>query len=136
MPRITGSKQVGDRLKRLSGREKIEFVGKALYVGGDEIRAFAAHSITAGSVSGAGHVVSRPGEPPNQDTGFLVAGFIVEQPAPLRVLVANDIPYAVDLEFGTSKMAERPFFRPATKAKRKRVTELVTKAVNIATRSR
>lgn len=133
MPRITGKDSVVERFTAMTGPEKVELVGQALFVGGDMIKAEAAHLITQGSVSGANHVVSEPGQPPNEDTGFLRAGLIVEQPAPLRVLVVNDIPYAVDLEFGTSKMAERPFMKPATNNKRKEIVELVEKAVGIAT---
>jgi HK97 gp10 family phage protein len=55
----------------------------------------------------------------------------VAQTAPLRVEVSSNAPYSAALEYGTSKMAERPFMRPAVKAKRQRVTELVGKAVNI-----
>jgi HK97 gp10 family phage protein len=131
MPRITGAKQVSSKLRRLGGREKIEFMGKALYAAGDEIRAHAAHSITAGSVSGALHVPSLPGEPPNADTHILDRSIEVAQTAPLRVEVSSNAPYSAALEYGTSKMAERPFMRPAVKAKRQRVTELVGKAVNI-----
>jgi hypothetical protein len=136
MPKISGREAASKRLRALSGKEKVELVGQALFVGGDEIAKYAAHSITEGSVSGAGHVASLPGEPPNADTHVLDRSIYVEQPAPLRVQVIADAPHAVPLEGGTSDMEERPFMGPAARAKKKRVVELVTKAVGIATRKR
>lgn len=134
MPKITGAKGVSDRLARMGGKEKVEFVGRALFAAGEEIKAHAAHLITEGAVSGKNHVPSRPGEPPNADTGVLHSRIHVEQPGPLRVLVVADAPYAAPLEKGTSRVAARPFMGPAARAKRKRVRELVGTAVTIATR--
>lgn len=136
MPRITGARGVDRRLAAMSGEQKVQFVGKALFVAGDEIRSYAARSITEGSVSGAKHAPSLPGEPPNADTHILDRSIEVHQGAPLKVEVSANAPYASALEFGTSKMTERPFMRPAANAKRKRVTELVGKAVSIAVRSK
>ncbi len=134
MVRITGADSVLGRLRGAAGREKIALVGRALFVGGDIIRTEAALSITRGSVSGRNHVPSLPGEPPNADTHLLDRSIEIEQVAPLRVQVSANAPYAVELEGGTSKMAARPFMGPAARAKRKEVVELVTKAVNVATR--
>jgi HK97 gp10 family phage protein len=134
MPRITGKQRTSDRLNGLAGREKVELVGKALFAGADLIKVEAAHLITEGAVSGAAHVPSKPGEPPNEDTGLLRSRIEVHQTAPLTVQVSSNAPYAVELEFGTSKMAERPYMRPATKRKRKEVVALVRRAVSIATR--
>lgn len=134
MPRISGDKAVTRKLRGLAGKEKVEFVGKALEVAGGEIKAFAQNSITEGSVGGAMHVPSKPGEPPNADTGILHTSIEVHRVAPLRVQVVAEAPYAAALEFGTSKMIERPYMRPAAKAKRARTTELVGKAVTIAVR--
>lgn len=136
MPKISGRDAASKRLRALSGKEKVELVGRALFVGGDMIKAEAAHLITEGAVSGAGHVPSKPGEPPNEDTGLLRSRIEVTQVAPLRVQISSNAPYAVELEFGTSKMAERPYMRPATKRKRKEVVALVEKAVKVATRKR
>lgn len=134
MPRITGDKQVSARLRGLSGKEKVEIVGRALFVGGDMIKAEAAHLITEGAVSGKFHVPSKPGEPPNEDTGLLRSRIEVHQVAPLRVQVSSNAPYAVELEVGTSKMAARPYMGPATRNKRKEVVSLVEKSVAVATR--
>jgi HK97 gp10 family phage protein len=50
----------------------------------------------------------------------------------LRVEVSSNAPYAVELEFGTSKMAARPYMGPATQRKKKEVIELVRGAINEA----
>ena len=134
MPKISGRDGVKRRLDALSGREKVELVGRALFVGGDMLKAEAAHLITQGAVSGKSHVPSLPGEPPNEDTGLLRSRIEVNQVAPLRVQVSSNAPYAAALEFGTSKMAERPYMRPATQRKRKEIVALVQKAVRLATK--
>ena len=60
------------------------------------------------------HQASAPGESPATDLGAL-AGSILAEPAPGELaanLVARQ-PYAVHLEYGTTRMAPRPFLRPA-----------------------
>jgi HK97 gp10 family phage protein len=134
MPRITGREGVQLRLQGLSGERAISLVGQALFAGGEEIRAEASHMITEGAVSGKNHVPSLPGQPPNEDTGTLRIHIENAQVAPLRVEVSSNAPYAAALEFGTSRMAERPYMRPATARKRKDVVELVRRAVDQASK--
>lgn len=109
------------RLKKLSSEATIRLLGASLYEGADIIRAEAHRGISAGSVSGKGHVPSKPGEYPNRDTGVLQAHLKATQPAPLTAEVRSEAPYARALEFGTSKMAARPHIRPARDAKLKEV---------------
>lgn len=127
--KVTGGKGHSARLKRLTSPEAVRQIGAALYAAGQEIEVEAALSITNGATSGAGHVPSAPGEPPNADTHRLDRSIETNQVAPLRVEVSANAPYAAALEFGTSKMAERPFMRPATARKRKEVTALVRNTV-------
>jgi HK97 gp10 family phage protein len=134
VPRITGRERVEARIRGVAGEEVIRRVGAALYVGGEAIRAEAAHLITEGAVSGKGHVPSLPGEAPNEDTGTLRTHIETTQVAPLKVEVSSNAPYAAALEYGSSKMAERPYMRPATDRKRKEVVEGVRKAVDAAVR--
>lgn len=136
MVRITGANLALNRLRGAAGKDAIRLVGKALFVGGDAIRTEAALSITRGSVSGKNHVPSRPGEAPNADTQVLNRSIETHQVAPLRVEVSANAPYAVPLEAGSSKMAARPFMGPAARAKKKEVVDLVTRAVNVATKKR
>jgi hypothetical protein len=53
---------------------------------------------------------SRPGEFPHRDTGELQASFHFRvDTANLGVRVMTDVPWSQDLEFGTGRMAARPF---------------------------
>lgn len=129
---MIGGKAHIARLKKLQGEAMVREVGKALFAGGEAIQVEAQISISAGSVSGAKHVPSAPGQPPNQDTGVLAGNIETNQVAPLVVEVSSSAPYAAALEFGTSKMEARPYMGPARDAKRAEVTQLVRKAVDRA----
>lgn len=131
---MRGSKKHIQRLKRLQGAEVVRLVGQALFDGGEAIQVEAQRLISTGSVSGKNHVPSAPGEPPNYDSGVLSSSIETTHPAPLRVLVTSSAPYASPLEFGTSKMAERPYMRPARDNKRAEVVAKVEKAVSVAVR--
>lgn len=120
------------RLNGMIGEKTVRRVGAALFAGGEEIRAEASHMITEGAVSGKNHVPSLPGEPPNEDTGTLRTNIETTQTGPLQVEVSSNAPYAAVLEFGGSKIAERPYMRPATNRKRQDVVRLVRAAVNDA----
>lgn len=110
---LKGADKHKRRLQKLSSGATVRLIGASLYKGADTIRAEAHRSISAGSVSGKNHVPSAPGEPPNRDTGTLQAHLKATQPAPLAAEVRSEAPYAAALEFGTSKMAARPYMRPA-----------------------
>jgi HK97 gp10 family phage protein len=101
------------RLRGMSGTDAIRAANRVVLVGADMIRAEAYGSISRGSVSGKNHVPSRPGEPPNRDTGVLQANIETTNPQPLVAHVTSSARYAAALEFGTSKMAARPYMRPA-----------------------
>jgi hypothetical protein len=89
----------------------------------------AALLITTGGGFGQSHVVSKPGQPPNADTGALDRSVHAERVSPLKARSVADAPHAVPLEFGTSEMAERPFMRPAAKKVRKEAKALSEAAV-------
>jgi HK97 gp10 family phage protein len=134
MAKMTGVNKAKRRIESLAGPEKVALVGRALFAGGEAIKAEAQHLITLNAVSGKNHVPSKPGEPPNEDTGTLRRGIVVTQVAPLRVRISSTAPYSAFLEFGTSKMAARPFMGPAARAKKPEVIALVRRAVNVATK--
>lgn len=65
-----------------------------------------------------GHVASAPGQPPAPDTGNLRRNWREQSFAQanglgrgvdIRLRITSDVPYAKYLEFGTRKMAPRPF---------------------------
>jgi hypothetical protein len=131
---MRGSREHIRRLKRLQGPEMVRFVGAALFEGGEAIQAEAQRLITTGSVSGKGHVRSRPGEPPNQEFGDLANNIETTHPEPLRVIVGSYAPHASPLEFGTSRMEARPYVVPARNNKRRAVVDKVERAVAYAVR--
>lgn len=104
---------------------------KALYEAGELVRADAAASIKEGAISGPGHVPSQPGQPPNADTHQLDLSIdTVLSPTRLSVIIQSRAPYSAALEFGTSKMAARPFLRPALRRHRNRLVRGFVEAVN------
>lgn len=129
MARIIGDRVHSARLRRIRSPEMVRQVGAALFAGGNAIEVEAELSITRGSISGKGHVASAPGEPPNRDTGVLDGNIETTRTGPLTVEVSSNAPHAAALELGTSKMAERPYMRPAAQKKRKEVERLVGRAV-------
>lgn len=126
---VTGHKKILQRLQKMRGAASERRIGKALFAGAEEIAVEAQLSITNGAVSGAGHVPSAPGEPPNNDTGTLAGNIEAIKVSSTEAQVRSSAAHSKPLEFGTSKMAERPFMRPAADRKRKRVRGLIAAAV-------
>jgi len=120
------------RLRALAGANTERLVEQALFAAGEMIQVEAQLSITRGAVSGKNHVPSAPGDPPNQDTGVLAGNIETTRAGKLRVRVTSKAPYSTPLEFGTSKMAARPFMRPARDKMKRHAEALVTKAVQRA----
>lgn len=58
------------------------------------------------------HTASRPGFPPNIDTGTLVNSIHVEPAGRMKRLLVDGVEYGVFLEFGATNLAPRPFFGP------------------------
>jgi len=106
-------KQVREALDRYRANSLAGAVNAALFECADAFRAEAHRSISAGSISGKNHVPSKPGQPPMRDTGNLQAHIETSQPEPFVAQVTSSAAYAAPLEFGTSKMAARPYMRPA-----------------------
>lgn len=69
------------------------------------------------------HQASAPGEHPANDTGFLIASIATETDEnALKGSVNIGAEYGKFLEYGTVKMAPRPFARPALMAKKDEIT--------------
>jgi len=112
-------------------------VGRA----GNLVRNTAVQSINQGAKSGVvydlynprrTHKASAAGEPPATDTGFLASNIVLDVDADgLGASVESRADYSSFLEFGTSKMAARPFMQPAleeNKPKIKRLAKQMIKA--------
>jgi len=62
---------------------------------------------------------SRPGQPPHRVTGALADSTAVRRGGNgLSAAVGSDLGYAAQLEFGTTRMAARPWLRPSFEALR------------------
>lgn len=59
------------------------------------------------------HTASAPGDAPAVDTGRLRGSIAANQLAPYRWRVGTNVKYAAFLEFGTRRIAPRPFMRPS-----------------------
>lgn len=140
---LKGARAHTRRLQALASATTEREIGAALFAAGELIQIEAQRSITAGAVSGRGHVPSAPGEPPNNDTGTLADNIETTQPARTRVLVTSNAPYSAAQEFGADivnafgngtavTLPARPFMRPARDAKKQEAKKLVEKALNRA----
>lgn len=79
---------------------------------------------------GRTHQASAPGEPPATDYGVLERSITVVEEGDGRVAVGTGDPKAVDLEFGSSRIAARPNFAPvAERMAHKEVPEALLKSI-------
>lgn len=142
-------------LDRLASKSKIvsqiaqQEVRKALFASGAMVEKDAKESIAQGKKTGRvykrgsrTHQASAPGEAPASDTGRLVNSINV-RPAEGELAVdvvagGGIVKYARMLEFGTSKMAARPFLFPALEKNkekiRKRIEASLDKTIERATK--
>ena len=112
-------------------------VMKYLILGGTQIQDGAVRSITSGLKSGRvyvrrgiKHQASAPGQPPAADTGRLHTSIqMIPEPDLLKVTIGPGVQYAKFLEFGTKKMAPRPFMIPPFNATLPKIKANIGKAV-------
>lgn len=129
MVKVSGDKIFAARLKRI--KDSNDPIEKALYQAGEVVREEAVASIRDGSIMGLGHIPSSPGEPPNADTGNLDKSIdVVVSKTGKSIRVEAKAEYAAALEFGTSRVAARPFMRPALLKHRNRIVYGFVQAVN------
>lgn len=124
--RLKGSDQLQRQLRRLAGDLREE-AGKAVLATAIEMRADIVTSIQRGPASGRTykksnpprtHTASAPAQPPMSDTGRLANSITFDRLGDLTATVGSNLNYAPWLEYGTSRMAARPFFRPAVERMR------------------
>ena len=75
-------------------------------------------------------IASAAGEPPATDTGRLANSIyhdVEKRGRELIGIVGSGVDYAIHLEFGTSKMAARPFLQPALRQNAKTITNIFKK---------
>lgn len=122
-------------LESFAGPRLKKEISAALYVGADDVRARYRRKVTDGSISGVNHVPSEPGQPPNNDTGFLISTAETAMVDWNHAQVRVGAPYAARLEYGDSKIAARPALGPATQESRKVMTDRLNRAIQSAARA-
>lgn len=102
-----------------------------------DARTNAIESVQAGGKSGrvykrrnVVHRASAPGQSPASDTGFLVRSIIAQVSGEMTAQLVVKANYAVHLEYGTQKMAARPFVRPAAEKAAVKGAEIIQSYVN------
>lgn len=122
-------KAVEELEKKLGGTEGKAAVMRGLKAGAFLIQSTAQQSILAGGKTGkqyGKHRASAPGEAPASDTGTLVRGITARVGSePLSYEVHSVADYAGFLEYGTSKMAARPYMQPAATKSADKIVKLV-----------
>lgn len=126
---VTGVDKALARIRKLATPASQRRIGAAVFVGSNEVATEARLAINEGAVSGKNHVVSHPGEPPNSDTHHLEKNVVTIKTGELTAIVESQAGYGLDLEFGTEKMAARPYMKPAADKKRGRVVQIVRAVV-------
>ena len=136
--KVIGVDHVTKRYRRIA-LEQLDEMGKALAISGLELQGQCRALISRGARSGKqrkkGGRSSAPGEPPKTDTGRLVSNiFSILASDRQSVEVGTDINYGRFLEFGTSKMAARPWLHPTYQKIKPRIEERLRRAFKKANR--
>lgn len=136
MAKIAGATQFTAKLRNNSVAAA-QFIDSAVFELANRVQVDAQTSITDGAVSGAGHIPSAPGMPPNNDSGVLennIETLRGSESGSIKYLVSSNAPYASALEFGTSRMQARPYMRPALEKNRERIAKRLAAAIDQANR--
>lgn len=116
----------------------MQAVSRAVEATGLELRGDIIKSVNSGPASGRvyqkykprrTHRASAPDQAPMTDTGRLVNSIVFDRDGPLTVTVGSNLVYALYLEYGTRKMAARPYFRPAVDAVRDKFVRRLNAAI-------
>ena len=126
-------KALEDLSRAVSSGKAHDRINKGVQAGAFLIRSTAQRKILSGPKTGrmyGKHRASAPGQSPASDTGRLVQGIVVE-PAdePLAFDVKSLADYAGFLEYGTSRMAPRPYLEPSAKEQADNVAKLTLDAL-------
>lgn len=119
---VRGSDQLRRNLQRLAGNERRQAQRNGLEAGARTYEAIVKNSLRGPSPSS-------PGDPPGLDTGFLINSVQVDSVTATEAVIAPHTEYAEPLEFGTSRMAARPFMRPALDQHETEIIDAVERTV-------
>lgn len=106
-------------------------VERIIDAGANLVRNTAVKSIQQHQSQGAtygSHTASTAGNPPNSDTGFLASNIFIDKDTDGKgASVESRADYSNALEFGTRKMAARPFMQPALEENRRKIIQMYAK---------
>ena len=111
------SNEINNLKKRIDSKTSRAIKDTALYIQATA-KLIIKNSPRGGRVYGS-HKASAPGEPPATDTGNLINSIQTIEIGKDHMRVHVGAEYGHMLEYGTRKMAPRPYFRPAVKLGRK-----------------
>ena len=138
---VRGADKLMKQLRRLPLDARAG-IGRALAVSVMELDSYAKQKIQGGGRGGrtyhrrsVTHQSSAAGEYPKTDTGQLVSSLFFRVGADkLSAFFGTKLAYGRYLEFGTSRMAPRPWLRPTLKANEGRISDRLKQAVNVTIR--
>lgn len=120
-------------------KKTLENVKRTVRVTANEVRNTAVTSITQNPRAGDSVIrynptrsirISKEGDPPASDTGFLASNIhLVVDADQLGASIESRAKYSAFLEFGTRHMRARPFMQPALEQGRKKYKQMFKKAV-------
>lgn len=128
--KFTGGKKFEAAIKKLEKTHQVKMdlavAEGAMIIHGEAVRSIQAHmskGITYGN-----HTASKPGYPPNTDTGRLVQSISVEKRKDMEWAVGTNNLVGVWMEFGTKNIAPRPWLSRAFVKTSKKVQAIIEKA--------
>tara|TARA_R110000744_G_C19098203_1_gene533269 strand:+ start:124 stop:552 length:429 start_codon:yes stop_codon:yes gene_type:complete len=135
---LEGGKELAAALRNAS-KDMQAAVADAVTATGLELRGDVVKRIQRGPKTGrtyqrrgVTHTSSAPGQAPATDTGRLANSITFEQVGPVSVTVGSALIYAAYLEYGTTRMAPRPAWRPAVEAMTPKFRNRLLRALGMA----
>jgi HK97 gp10 family phage protein len=135
---LEGGKELAAALRNAS-KDMVAAVEEAVTATGLELRGDVVKRIQRGPKTGrtyqrrgVTHTASAPGQAPATDTGRLANSITFEQVGPVSVTVGSALIYAAYLEYGTTRMAPRPVWRPAVEAMTPKFRNRLLRALGMA----
>jgi phage gpG-like protein len=135
---VEGLDQVQAALRKF-GADAEKLIGNAVTATALEINTDVKKRIQRGPKTGRTytrrgieHTASAPGQAPATDTGTLASSIYFENSGKMQATIGSRLAYAYYLEFGTTRIAPRPSWVPASEAGQKKLNERIAKAIERA----